>query len=191
MEGNDQVVELLKWMSGISLWQVAADEAWSQLAPLLCLADEDQEMIVRYLLDCDYWALRQDDQFIASIAVRPLPAEEAMAPTWEIMNLAVAPAKQNQGLGGWLVAWIWHKAVLTHQQTLLVGTGDASLANLRFYLRQGFRFDHVRRDFFKQYDQPIFEDGIQLRDMVVLAQELPRRQKQQVLIDFLKVGPRG
>ncbi|MEJ1317924.1 hypothetical protein QY886_01355 [Latilactobacillus sakei] len=57
-------------------------------------------------------------------------------------------------------------------RTLLVGTGDGSLAAIAFYLRQGFRFDHIRKGFFEQYQAPIIENGIQLQDMVVLRQPL-------------------
>ena len=53
-----------------------------------------------------------------------------------------------------------------------VGTGDGSVQNIAFYIRAGFRFAEIKTNFFEQYEQPIIENGIQLRDMIVLAKEL-------------------
>jgi len=42
-----------------------------------------------------------------------------------------------------------------------------------FYLKQGFVKYGVKKDFFVQnYPQPIYDHGIQLRDMVMLKKEL-------------------
>jgi protein-L-isoaspartate O-methyltransferase len=52
---------------------------------------------------------------------------------------------------------------------LEVGTGSFGY-QLAWYQRAGFRVFAVERDFFlDNYEEPIFEDGIQLKDMLRLA----------------------
>jgi hypothetical protein len=57
----------------------------------------------------------------------------------------------------------------TGAQQLEVGTGTFGY-QLAFYQRQGFRVTSIDSDFFiKNYPEPIFEDGIQLFDMLRLT----------------------
>ena len=56
--------------------------------------------------------------------------------------------------------------------TLQVGTGD-SPSTIPFYEACDFRRHHLVRNFFTDhYDHPIYEDGVQLVDMVYLQREL-------------------
>ena len=48
-------------------------------------------------------------------------------------------------------------------------TGNSSLGELAFYQKSGFRITGVKRDFFADYDPPIFENGIRCLDMVILT----------------------
>ena len=55
---------------------------------------------------------------------------------------------------------------------LLVGTGETPLT-ISFYKNCGFRESHRVKNFFiDNYDHPIFEDGIQLKDMIYLEMEM-------------------
>ena len=40
------------------------------------------------------------------------------------------------------------------------------------YQKVGFRMDHVRKDYFWYYREPIYENGIQIRDMLVFRYDL-------------------
>ena len=56
--------------------------------------------------------------------------------------------------------------------TLQVGTGDSPLT-VPFYENCGFSRHHRVKNFFiNNYDHPIFEDGKQLVDMVVLRRKI-------------------
>ena len=56
--------------------------------------------------------------------------------------------------------------------TMLVGTGDSPLT-VPFYLACGFTPSHRVENFFlDHYDHPIFEGGVQLRDMVYFRHPL-------------------
>ena len=89
----------------------------------------------------------------------------------EIKNLAVHPDHQRKGYG---------KAMLEHisgayrgqYATLQLGTGDSPLT-VPFYEACGFVRSHVLPNFFlENYDHPIFEEGVQLVDMVYFAKKL-------------------
>ena len=90
----------------------------------------------------------------------------------EIIELAVAPDSQGKGYGRQLVHWIVAEAKGRGLVRILVGTSNASIGNIRFYQRCGFRMDHVRRDYFWYYREPIFENGIQARDLLMFSFDL-------------------
>ncbi|MDP3624122.1 MAG: GNAT family N-acetyltransferase, partial [Methanobacteriaceae archaeon] len=57
-------------------------------------------------------------------------------------------------------------------KTMLVGTGDVP-SILSFYESCGFEKSHVIKNFFTDnYDHPMFEEGVQLIDMVYLGKKL-------------------
>lgn len=98
----------------------------------------------------------------------------------EIVEIAIAPARHGQGLGKHFVLWLVEEARRRGKSALVVGTPNASLGNLAFYQKCGFRMDQVRKDYFWYYRPPKFENGIQIRDMLVfrysLTPETPRRR---------------
>lgn len=60
-------------------------------------------------------------------------------------------------------------------RTMLVGTGDVP-STLRFYENNGFTLSHRIPDFFTDnYDHLIFEEGVQLVDMVYLKRVVEDR----------------
>lgn len=149
------------------------DEApWS----LLLLADPSREKVKRYLRGSTCFAARQTAHFTPSglgtlVGVAVLvPGAEAQS--WELMNIAVAPAWQSHGLGSALlrrcIAWAREQGA----RRLEVGTG--SFGNpLIFYQRAGFRVTGIERDFFlKHYTTQLWEHGVQHKDMLRLALEL-------------------
>jgi hypothetical protein len=57
-------------------------------------------------------------------------------------------------------------------RSILVGTSNSSIGNLMFYQKCGFRFEAIKKDFFLDYPQPFYENGIRGLDMVMLKKEL-------------------
>ena len=56
--------------------------------------------------------------------------------------------------------------------TMMVGTGDSPWI-LRFYEQNGFQISHRLKNFFTDhYDHPMFDNGIQLVDMIYLSKAL-------------------
>jgi GNAT superfamily N-acetyltransferase len=132
---------------------------------LLLLADEQEDMIDRYLEQGDMFALFDDDLKSVCVVVRLSDSQV------ELKNIATYPKCQKMGYGKKLIEHIsayYAKACAE----MLVGTGDVPSA-LRFYENCGFARSHVLENFFlDNYDKPMVEDGIQLKDMVYLKKRL-------------------
>ena len=133
---------------------------------LLLLADEQESMIDRYLERGEMFAMREGEKTLAVIVV----TDEGEG-VLEIKNLAVSPEVQKRGYGRTMIDFVaGHYAGRYH--TLLVGTGD-SLLTVPFYEKCGFVRSHVVKNFFTEnYDHPIIEGGVLLRDMVYLKKTM-------------------
>ena len=132
---------------------------------LLLLADEQEDMIDRYLERGTMYVL-EDDGVKAECVV----TDEGNG-ILELKNIAVVPDCQGKGYGKALVDFLVQS--YKEQYTVLqVGTGD-SPSTIPFYESCGFRRHHLVKNFFTDhYDHPICEGGVQLVDMVYLQREL-------------------
>ena len=136
-----------------------------QYMELLFLADEQEDMIDRYLDDGEMFVLL-DPEAVGECVVCDLGDG-----VFEIKNIATDPSVHGKGYGRALIEFVVrHYAGLCKQ--LLVGTGDSPLT-VPFYQKCGFTEHHRVKNFFTDnYDHPIFEAGVQLVDMVYLSQKL-------------------
>ncbi|ASN13172.1 GNAT family N-acetyltransferase [Latilactobacillus sakei] len=150
-------------------YQMIAPNKQADYLPYLRLADEEVGMIRRYLNDGQLYSIHLAGQSTVIGVMHVTFVDQTQV---ELKNIALLPAYRNQGYGQQALNDLKQMMVAQGYRTLLVGTGDGSLAAIGFYLRQGFRFDHIRKNFFEQYQQPIIENGIRLQDMVVLSQPL-------------------
>jgi len=131
---------------------------------LLLLADESESMIERYLERGELFALY--DGGLKSVCVVTQESDDVC----ELKNIATYEQWHGKGYGSKLL-----EHVILHYKgkykTMLVGTGDVPKA-LRFYQKNGFEISHRVENFFTDnYDHPMFEDGVQLVDMVYLRRE--------------------
>lgn len=89
----------------------------------------------------------------------------------EIKNIATEPEYQGKGYGKALIDFVAAKYKGTYS-ILQVGTGDSPLT-VPFYEKCGFARSHSIKNFFiDHYDNPIYEGGIQLIDMIYLQKKL-------------------
>jgi GNAT superfamily N-acetyltransferase len=136
-----------------------------QYLDLLLLADEQEDMIDRYLERGDMFALFEDD--LKTVCVVVATDHE----TCELKNIATYKQYQGRGYAKALISYIsdYYKNTF---KTMLVGTGETP-AILSFYESCGFEKSHRVKNFFTDnYDHPMFEDGIRLVDMVYLKKKL-------------------
>lgn len=136
----------------------------AQYMELLFLADEQEEMIYRYLDKGEMFVLL-DPEVVGECVVCDLGEG-----VFEIKNIAIDPKHQGKGYGRALIDFVVeHYRQRCH--TMLVGTGDSPLT-VPFYLKCGFTEHHRVKNFFTDnYDHPIFEAGVQLVDMVYFSKK--------------------
>ena len=135
---------------------------------LLLLADEYIEALNKYIFDCEIYVFEQENKIIAEYALKTIDADEV-----EIKNIAVAPEFQGQGIGKRLLRDAVVRARRRGFKAIIVGTGDVSTKQLHLYRKEGFRKIGVKKNFFlENYPKPIFENGKELRDMVMLRKNL-------------------
>lgn len=133
--------------------------------PLLILADEQEDMIDRYLEKGTMYVL--DDYGVKAECVVTDEGNGVL----EIKNIAVDPSFQKMGYGKSLIEFV-EKQYAGEYSDLQVGTGDSPLT-LPFYEKCGFERSHIVENFFTDnYNHPIFENGVQLKDMIYLRKKL-------------------
>lgn len=131
---------------------------------LLLLADPSEDKIRSYLSGSRCFIVSRDAVVVGACVIQPL-SEDA----YELMSIAVHPDHQKSGYGTALLQWVLDFYRGSGARRLEVGTGTFGY-QLAFYQRHGFRVTTIDHDFFvRNYPEPIFEDGIQLFDMLRLA----------------------
>lgn len=130
---------------------------------LLLLADEQEDMVDRYIGHGQMFVL--DDGGVKAQCVVTKEGDGI----YELKNIAVLPAFQRKGYGKALIDFVF--SCYPDCKTMFVGTGDIP-SILNFYEKCGFTRSHRIKNFFTDnYDHPMYEDGIQLVDMVYLKRE--------------------
>ena len=144
---------------------IEVTENKKQYLDLLLLADEQEDMIDRYLDKGRMYVL--DDNGIKCECVITDEGNGVL----EIKNIATVSEHQGKGYAKALIDFVVKK--YKEQYTVLqVGTGDSPLT-IPFYEKCGFVRSHSIPNFFTDnYDHPIFECGVQLVDMVYLQRAL-------------------
>lgn len=136
--------------------------------PLLLLADEEERMVDRYLDGGDMFVFTENGEVVGECVV---VADEAGV---ELKNLAVTPAFQRMGYGARIVEFVCARYADRYGE-LVVGTGEAP-ATMGFYRKCGFtEYARIPEFFITNYDHEIVEDGVLLRDMILLKKSLQEK----------------
>ncbi|WNF21213.1 GNAT family N-acetyltransferase [Mesobacillus jeotgali] len=136
---------------------------------LLLMADPSKALVSRYLDEglC-YVTESENGETIGVIVLVPVSDHII-----EIMNLAVDESHQGKGLGTLLLKHGIQTSAENGYDTIEIGTGNSSINQLALYQKVGFRITGIEHDFFiRNYEEPIFENGIQCRDMIRLSMPL-------------------
>jgi ribosomal protein S18 acetylase RimI-like enzyme len=137
---------------------------------LLLLADETIEAIEKYIYHSDVYVVNtsRHEQPIAVFVLHQTSDKEM-----EIKNIAVSESLQGKGIGSYLISEIKKIAVRKNFERVIVGTPDSAFRQIKFYEQNGFVKYDVRKNFFiENYAKPIIENGVMLRDMVMLKANL-------------------
>ena len=131
---------------------------------LLLLADPSLELVQQYLMKGYLFVLFERDTACGVVHLLPQTSN-----TIEIKNIAVKEDMQGCGYGKRLLNYALNFCKEQGYEKVIVGTGNSSIHNIAFYQKAGFRFLSVTRNVFTdRYNEPIFEHGIQCRDMLLL-----------------------
>ena len=135
---------------------------------LLLLADPARHLVEEYLPRGFCYLAESGPQVVGVLVlIRTRPE------TMEIVNLAVGEPYQGKGVGKKLIGHAVARARDMGARTLEIGTGSTGVGQLLLYQKCGFRITGVDRDFFvRHYPEPLYENGMQLRDMVRLGMDL-------------------
>lgn len=132
---------------------------------LLLLADPSETSIEKYIHKSKVYVAVEDTLIIGVYVLMEIAPGKA-----EIMNVAVAETHHGKGIGKALVRHAIKNARQLGMKSVEIGTGNSSIQQLVLYQKCGFRLKEIIHDYFiDNYDEPIFENGIQCRDMVRLS----------------------
>ncbi len=135
---------------------------------LLLLADETIEAIDKYIFSCEIYVLEKYDNIVGVYALRAINSEEV-----EIVLVAVAKEYQGQGMGKKLLRDAAVRAKGKGFKTILIGTWDGATKQLCLYKKEGFKVYSIKKNYFvDKFTEPIYENGIQLKDMIMLKKDL-------------------
>lgn len=133
---------------------------------ILLLADPQEDMIERYLDQSDLFVLSEEGVIKTVCAVQMLKDRRC-----EIKNIATVEEEQGKGYGRNMIHYVCEH-YSDRCDMMYVGTGN-SRKTLEFYEKCGFVNSHILAGFFTDnYTEPIYEDGVQLVDMVYLKKKL-------------------
>lgn len=130
---------------------------------LLLLADEVEASVADYIGRGTCYAACDDGRIVGQymlIHTRPFTAE--------VVNIAVVPDRQRQGIATALLAHAVDTARRAGFHLLEIGTGNSGFGQIALYERCGIDVDYFR----KHSPTPIFENGVECRHMVRLRMEL-------------------
>ncbi len=131
---------------------------------LLLLADPSIENVNEYIQRGESFVGELDGIVIACYVLLPTRPH-----TVELVNIAVNEDYQDRGFGRQMIEHAIAQSRIQGYRVMELGTGNSSVGQLALYQKCGFRIVGVDLDFFvHHYPDPIFENGIQCRDMVRL-----------------------
>lgn len=135
---------------------------------LLELADPSRIQVESYLKTGTCYIAKFESEIIGVIVLNRVDPT-----TIEIKNIAVRESEQGKGYGKALLKYSEQVSRESGYKKMVIGTGNSSIGQLALYQKEGFKFARIKRNFFLQnYTEPIFENGIQCKHMILLEKNL-------------------
>lgn len=153
------------------LREVPTGPARDRYLPLLSLADDSPEQIHGYYQTGTLFALDGNDGAPIGVILVTAGPDGAV----ELKAVAVDSSLHGLGVGTRLLCAVLERLRSSGARRVIVGTSSSGIGQLAFYQKAGFRLLVIERNFFspeRGYPEGIEENGIPLRDMVWMDQEL-------------------
>lgn len=146
----------------------AIEQVSEEVMDLLLVADPSRGQVEGYLVNSTIFVYEDDEEVVGVIVLKQHDEEYT-----EIMNVSVRKTHRGRGIAKELM----QKAV-EYSRTLEVShvdiaTANSSINQLALYQKSGFRITDINKNhFLNHYETPIWENGIQAKDQLVLTYEL-------------------
>src|SRR5258705_6363105 len=135
---------------------------------LLLDADPSLEVVSTYLRLSEIYVALLENRIIGTFVLYPVDQE-----TLEIKNIAVDEKLQRSGIGKLLLKIATEIARARGVKKLDIATSNASFEALSLYQKAGFDIERIKKNFIiENYPEPLFDNGIQCRHMIVLTKYL-------------------
>lgn len=135
---------------------------------LLLDADPSPEVITTYLDSSEIYIALLENKIVGTFVLYPLDDH-----TVEIKNIAVDEKFQRKGIGKLLLKNAEQIALSKGAKKIDIATSNASFEALSLYQKAGFDMDSLKKNFITDnYPEPLFDNGIQCRHMIVLTKYL-------------------
>ncbi|GAB3220652.1 hypothetical protein GCM10027423_52600 [Spirosoma arcticum] len=91
----------------------------------------------------------------------------------EIVNIAIAPEYQRQGLGRALLRALTEAAQQHGPERLLIATGNSGIGQIALYQQEGFDLIGIDQEYFlRPYPEPIWENAVQCKHQLIFQKKL-------------------
>ena len=90
----------------------------------------------------------------------------------EIKNIATSVIMRRQGMASSLIAHVVDTAQQRGLTMVEIGTSTTSHDQIRLYEKCGFQRDGILRGHFLRYPEPIIENGLLAKDMLMLQRKI-------------------
>lgn len=135
---------------------------------ILLLADPSRELLDNYLSDADIFIALHNGNVMAVYVMCSINTITA-----EIKAIAVDEKHQGKGAGRLLLHHAFQQAKEKGYKTIAIGTANTSFKQLHLYQKQGFEITGITRNFFiDNYPEPIFENDLQVKHLIMLEKDL-------------------
>ncbi len=136
---------------------------------LLLIADPSRDMIDSYLSSSRVFIAETEGQIQGVMVIYNRTNLEV-----EIKNIAVEERLHGKGIGTFLIK---NGIQLCRQEgvkKMYIGTANSSIGQLYLYQKLGFNIEEIRNNYFinQHYPEPIFENGIQAKHLIMLSRKL-------------------
>lgn len=135
---------------------------------LLLDADPSEALVTAYLKYADIYVAVMMNSIVGVYVLCQVGPHRA-----EIKNIAVKESLQGQGVGKLLLEDATKRASEKGYRELVIGTANSSVWQLYLYQKAGFEITEIRKNFFiDNYPGLLYENGIQVKHMIVLTKRL-------------------
>ncbi len=135
---------------------------------LLLIADPSLDAINKYINKSKIIGVKIENIIVGVIVF--LEKEDRV---YEIMNLAVDEEYRRRGFAKELIKKAEEYIKSLGGIKVLIGTGNSSIHQIKLYKKVGFMITDIKKNFFiENYEEKIYENNIQCRDMIVLEKLL-------------------